>query len=165
MPMMMKSKSMPPEMVEAAEEADVAFEDVVPRPEKPYNPRTVTSLAKALTDLAIKMFGMKDMKSESYSGPVESIDPRMSQILMMVAEAARDYGAPLPVEPSQIKSDADLVAITAHLVGLLSDRDFKDFLASPDEAEDEGESDGDEDTGSGSEPFNFASRMARGSGR
>lgn len=163
MPVMMKSKSMPREMVDAAEEADVAFEEVVPRPEKPFNPKTVTSLAKAVVDLAVKMFGMKDLKSESYSGPVESLDPRMAQMLMMVAEAAKDYGSPLPVEPSRIKSDADLVVITAHLVGLLSDRDFKDFLAaeSPTDAADEStEGPEGEDTGP-VEPFDFASRMRR----
>ena len=158
MPVMMKIKSMPREMMEAAEEADVAFEEVVPRPEKPFNPKTVTSLAKAVVDLAVKMFGMKDLKSESYSGPVESMDPRMAQMLMMVAEAAKDYGSPLPVEPAQIKSDADLVAITAHLAGLLADRDFKDFLASPEEETEEvtGEV---EEAPKGE--FDFASRMKK----
>lgn len=160
MPMYMtKPKSMPPEMMEVAEEADTVFEDVLPRPEKPYNPKTVTSLAKAVVDLATKMFGMKDMKSESYSGPVESLDPRLAQLLMMVSEAAKDYGNPLPVEPMSLATDADLIAVTSHIAGLSRDPEFKAFLAA-DAAEEEGGEEMETEEME-AEPFDFAARMRR----
>ena len=161
MPMYMtKPKSMPPEMMEVAEEADTVFEDVLPRPEKPYNPKTVTSLAKAVTDVATKLFGMRDLKSESYPGPVESLDPRLAQMLMMIAEAAKDYGNPLPVEPMSLATDADLIAVTSHITGLLRDPEFRAFLAA--EAADEGmEEGGEEAETEETAPFDFAARMRR----
>lgn len=162
MPMTMKPNSMPSEMMKAAEEADVAFDGVIPNPEKPFNPKTVTSLAKAVADVATKMFGMRDVKSESYSGPVEAIDPKLSQLILMIAEAARDYGSPLPVEPTQIKSDSDLVAITAHLAGLSTDREFKDFLSSESMEDTEESEMGEEEPEDDRQMmFDFASRMRR----
>ena len=156
MPIKMKSpKGMPTEMMEVAEESDTVFESAIPAPEKPYSPKTADSLAKALVQVA-KVFGLPPTTPAPYSGPVTELDPEVVQVLMMVDEAARDFGRPLPVAPSEIKSDNDLVAITAHITGLARDPDFREFLKM-DAAEDvtdepsapEGEA----------APFDFASRM------
>jgi len=157
MPMKMKSpKGMPPEMMEVAEESDMVFEGAIPQPEKPFSPKTAENLAKALVGVA-KVFGLPPMELAPYSGPVTELAPEVVQTLMMVSEAAKDYGSPLPVSLDQIKSDNDLVAIAAHITALARDPDFKEFLKSSEE-ESEGEyEEAEEETDE--KPFDFASRM------
>lgn len=158
------SKKLPTELKSTAEEADTAMGEgiaaLIPAPEKPYNPKVVTALAQATANVA-KLLGL-DVKAESYSGPVAELDPDLARFLAMLEKAAADYGQPFPTTLDSIKGDGDLTAITAHLIGLAKDRDFKAFLAEPAPGESVGSEMGEEMGGSEEEekkPFNFAARM------
>lgn len=172
MPYKSKSKSksnphpkgdMPADLLVVVGEGDRALGEglasSIPVPEKPYNPKVVTSLADALS-AASKLMG-EEAEFEAYTEAVDEIGPDMARILTMVSEAAADYGEPLPVALEEITGDKDLTAITAHIMGLSKDRDFRDWLKEevteePEEDEVTEEAPIDEEP---DEDFDFASRM------
>lgn len=157
MPMNVKKPSkMPPAMMEAAEEAEGAFEGVIRAAEKPFDARVVGGLSKALA-AAAKMFDIPVTVS-TYDAPVEALDPDTVGVLMMIAEAAKDYGQPLPIAPEAVKSDNDLIAITSAVQALAKDPEFRMFLAG---AEEEGAMEEEAEDTEEAEPFDFAGRMRR----
>jgi hypothetical protein len=132
-------------------------------PDKPYSPKVVTALAQAIA-AAAKVMGL-DLKPAPYKEPVMELEPEVVRFLAMMDAAAKDYGSPLPVSLDAIKGDRELTAITAALMQLAKDRDFKDFLNMPIEEEGmetevevkvkPGMGEGEEDE----EEYDFASRM------
>ena len=72
---------------------------------------------------------------------VLELEPDLVRFLSMLYAAADDFGKPFPVELSDVRRDADLTAITAHLVGLSKDKEFEAFLDAPADGEPEGELD------------------------
>ena len=129
----------------AADENAVVGEalfQVVPVPERPYNPKVVTSLGQAVAAVA-KLMGL---------------DQDLIRFLAMMSEAAEQYGAPLPVALADIKGDAELTALTAALLALSTDRDFKDFLVEPVPEGDAIPDLSEEDEDLEEEEFDFASR-------
>lgn len=137
MPMSPAMPSIPPDLRAAAEASDEAvgasLAGLLPRPERPYNPKVVTGLAKAIAAAAALM-GL-DLKPAPYTEPVPELDADMVRFLAMVDAAAKDYGSPLPIPLAEVRGDNELTAITAHLMGLAKDRDFKEFLNMPIEEE------------------------------
>lgn len=137
MPLAPDMPSMPDDLRMAAEASDAEVEDtlagLIPPPEKPYSPKVVTALAKAIA-AAAKVMGL-DLAPEPYSEPVMELDPEVVRFLAMMDAASKDYGSPFPVPLDQVKGDRELTVITAHLLGLAKDRDFKDFLNMPLEEE------------------------------
>jgi|TARA_R100000482_G_scaffold50393_1_gene17895 hypothetical protein len=129
--------SLPPQFEELADsEADIVGESlaiVVPVPEKPYKAAVMTGLGRAITQVA-KLLGL-DLGEGEYTEDVDAMDPEMVRFLAVLSQAAEEYGAPLPVKLEDIRGDSELTAITAALMSLANDRDFRDFLAQvePDE--------------------------------
>lgn len=123
--------SLPGQFEELAEsEADIVGETlavVVPVPEKPYSAAVMTGLGRAIVQVA-KLLGLELGEGE-YTEDVGAMDPEMVRFLAVLSQAAEEYGAPLPVTLEQIKGDQELTAITAALMALANDRDFRDFLA------------------------------------
>lgn len=121
---------MPPDLEAAAASSDAMIGEelggLLPKPERPFNPRVVSALAEALAKVASVM-GV-EMMPEPYTGPVPEIPPDEARFLTMIDAAASDYGKPLPVALADIKGDAELTAITAYLTELASDPDFEAFL-------------------------------------
>ena len=143
----------------AADENAVVGEalfQVVPVPERPYNPKVVTSLGEAVAAVA-KLMGL-DLGEGSFTGPQEALDQDLIRFLAMMSEAAEQYGAPLPVALADIKGDAELTALTAALLALSTDRDFKDFLVEPVPEGDAIPDLSEEDEDLEEEEFDFASR-------
>jgi hypothetical protein len=122
---------LPGQFEELAEsEADIVGETlavVVPVPEKPYSAAVMTGLGRAIVQVA-KLLGLELGEGE-YTEDVGAMDPEMVRFLAVLSQAAEEYGAPLPVTLEQIKGDQELTAITAALMALANDRDFRDFLA------------------------------------
>jgi len=129
--------ALPPQFEElAASEDDIVGESlavVVPVPERPYKAAVMTGLARAITQVAT-LLGL-DLGEGEYTEDVEAMDPEMIRFLAVLSQAADEYGAPLPVKLEDIRGDQELTAITAALMALARDRDFRDFLAQvePDE--------------------------------
>lgn len=119
-----------PELVIIAEEQDDvigdSLKDLIPRPRKPYKGQTV----KALADAVAEVMALMDVEAEpmAYEGQVEELDADLVRFLGMVAQAAADYGQPMPLGPEEIRGDNELIVITDHLKALASDRDFRDWL-------------------------------------
>lgn len=163
MPLTAKMPKMPDDLRAAAEEADAEIEgalvSLIPAPERPYNPKTVTSLANAIAAVG-KVMGI-ELKPDPYTAPVPELEPEVVRFLAMVDAAAKDYGQPLPVSLDAIRNDNDLMLITSHLMALAKDRDFKDFLNAPIEEEVTVEEGMDEEDGeeTETEEFDFAARM------
>lgn len=165
MPLAPDMPSMPDDLRMAAEASDSELEmslaGLIPTPDKPYSPKVVTALAKAIA-AAAKIMGL-DLKPEPYNEPVMELEPDMVRFLAMMDAAAKDYGSPLPVSLEMVKGDRELTAITAALMELAKDRDFKDFLNMPIE-EEETETEVEVKVkpgamGEDEEEFDFASRM------
>jgi hypothetical protein len=95
----------PDALLIVAEESDKTMGDAlsssIPAPEKPYNPKVISSLTKALTALS-KLMG-EAVEFESYEGPQEQMPPDVARLLSMASEAAEDYGQPLPVALDSIR--------------------------------------------------------------
>jgi len=129
--------SLPPQFEElAVDENDIVGETlavVVPVPDRPYSPAVMTGLGRAIVQVA-ELLGL-DLGEGEYTEAVEAMDPEMVRFLAVLSEAAKEYGSPLPVALEEIKGDQELTAITAALMSLARDRDFRDFLAQvePDE--------------------------------
>jgi len=165
MPLSADMPSIPDDLRMAAEASDAEVEmmlvDLIPAPDKPYSPKVVTALANAIAAVA-KVMGL-DLKPEPYTGPVMELDPEVVRFLAMMDAAAKDYGSPLPVALDAVKGDKELTVITAHLMGLAKDREFKDFLNMPIEEDEEGmETEVEIKVKPGmeeDEEFDFASRM------
>ena len=165
MPLSADMPSIPDDLRMAAEASDAEVEmmlvDLIPAPDKPYSPKVVTALANAIAAVA-KVMGL-DLKPEPYTGPVMELDPEVVRFLAMMDAAAKDYGSPLPVPLDAVKGDKELTVITAHLMGLAKDREFKDFLNMPIEEDEEGmETEVEIKVKPGmeeDEEFDFASRM------
>lgn len=167
MPLSPDMPSMPDDLRKAAEASDAEVEmnlaGLIPVPDKPYSPKVVTALAQAIA-AAAKVMGL-DLKPAPYKEPVMELEPEVVRFLAMMDAAAKDYGSPLPVSLDAIKGDRELTAITAALMQLAKDRDFKDFLNMPIEEEGmetevevkvkPGMGEGEEDE----EEYDFASRM------
>ncbi len=102
-------------------------------PRRSRTARRLTALAKAIA-AAAKVMGL-DLSPEPYSEPVMELDPEVVRFLAMMDAASKDYGSPFPVPLDQVKGDRELTVLTAHLLGLAKDRDFKDFLNMPLEEE------------------------------
>ena len=159
MPMTPKSAKMPVELMALSEESDDALSEgliaLIPAPERPYNPKVVSALSNAVASAA-KLMGV-DVMAETYLKPVTELDPDLVRFLAMITKAADDFGQPLPVRLEDIKGDAELTALTAGLIKLARDRDFKAFLA--EEAPEPEMEQTEEVESENAEPFNFASRM------
>jgi hypothetical protein len=110
-----------------------ALTAVVPAPMKPYNAKVVDALAKALADV-LALFDIS-VEPETYSGPVEALDPDLVRFLAMVATAAEDYGKPLPIRLEEMRDEAALTRTTAALAELAADEDFREFLNGTEEGE------------------------------
>lgn len=159
-------------MMDAAAAQDALVGDelsaLVPKPDKPYSGKVVTSLAKALT-AAAQLMGIQ-VEPAAYTGAVEQLDGDLLRFLAMFEAAAKDYGQPYPVPLAGIKGDSELTAITAHLMRLAKDTAFKDFLEAPaEELPPEGEAmevmeveePMSEPPGTKAPAFDFKSRMRR----
>lgn len=155
----------PADLLAAAEETDAMVGDtlagMIPRFEKPVNIKVMDALAKAVA-AAAKVMGM-DIVPEKYTEPVTELEPDLVRFLAMMAAAAQDYGKPFPMDLMEIRDEAALTALTAHLLELSKDKGFSDFLDMPDDG-------GDADVeinieapmpggGEVEEDFDFASRM------
>lgn len=162
MPLNYSPPAIPPQFEElAASEDDIVGESlafVVPVPEKPYKAAVMTGLGRAIAQVA-KLLGLELGEGE-YTEDVDAMDPNMVRFLAMLSQAAEEYGAPLPVALEDIRGDQELTAITAALMALAQDRDFRDFLAQvePDE-EAPTELPDEEDEEVEVEAFDFAGRM------
>jgi hypothetical protein len=104
-----------------------------------------------------KLMGL-DLGEGSFTGPQEALDQDLIRFLAMMSEAAEQYGSPLPVALADIKGDAELTALTAALLALSTDRDFKDFLVEPVPEGDAIPDLSEEDEDLEEEEFDFASR-------
>ena len=137
MPIRPKNMNAPAEIMEVADERDGLIDEqidgIIPPAETPYNVKVLNALAEAIGSIA-KMMGV-EVEVESYGEPTTTLDPDVARFLFMIDQAASDYGQPLPVKLSDIKGDAELTTITAHLKKLLSDDGFKDFLMGEDEGD------------------------------
>ena len=102
-------------------------------PMKPYNAKVVDALSKALADV-LKMFDMA-VEAETYSEPVEALDPDLVRFLGMVSAAAEDFGKPLPIRLEEMRDEAALTRVTAALRELAADDDFREFLNGEEAAE------------------------------
>jgi hypothetical protein len=121
---------MPPDLAAAATASDDMIGGelgaLIPPPEKPYNPRVMTSLANAIAEVMSAM-GV-EMTPEPYTGPVEQFGEDEARFLTMIEAAAADYGQPLPVGVAELKGDAELTTLTAALSQLAQDAEFIAFL-------------------------------------
>lgn len=121
---------MPPDLAAAATASDdmigAELGALIPPPEKPYNPRVMTSLAKAIAEVMSAM-GV-EMAPEPYTGPVAQFGEDEARFLTMIEAAAADYGQPLPVGIAELKGDAELTTLTAALSQLAQDPEFIAFL-------------------------------------
>jgi hypothetical protein len=146
--------ALPPQFEElATDENDIVGESlavVVPVPEKPYKAGVVTALGRAISQVA-QMLGL-DLGDGEYSEDVDAMDPEMVRFLAVLGQAAEEFGS--------IKGDNELTAITAALMTLARDRDFRDFLAQvePDEEAPTDLPDEDEEM-EVEEDFDFRARM------
>jgi hypothetical protein len=121
---------MPPDLAAAATASDDMIGGelgaLIPPPEKPYNPRVMTSLANAIAEVMSAM-GV-EMTPEPYTGPVAQFGEDEARFLTMIEAAAADYGQPLPVGVAELKGDAELTTLTAALSQLAQDAEFIAFL-------------------------------------
>jgi len=119
-----------PDLKDAASASDdmtgSAVADLIPRPQRPYSPKVMTALAKAISAVMAQM-GV-EMTPEPYSGVLEQFEPDEARFLAMIEAAAADYGSPLPIALKDIKGDAELTVITAALMELAKDPEFVAFL-------------------------------------
>lgn len=169
MPMMKKKNKskLPPELLIVVEDADQSLGEnlssSIPTPDKPFNAKVISSLAQALTGLTKLMGGAAEF--EAYSAPVETVPPDLARFLVMASKAAEDYGQPFPVALEDIQGDRDITAITAHIITLAGDRDFKDWLQEEEEEESVEEEVMDEEEkdskGASKKEYDFASRVGR----
>ena len=133
MPLSADMPSIPEDLRMAAEASDAEIEGalsgLIPAPDKPYSPKVLGALAKAITEVAKLM--QIDLKPEPYTQPAEALEPEVVRFLAMVDAASKDYGAPLPVALEDIRGDKELMIIAAHLTNLAKDAAFNDFLNMP----------------------------------
>ncbi len=126
---------MPAELAEAAEDRDLLLDEVgdamIPPARTPYNAKALDALASAVQSIA-SIMGI-EIEIEPYDGPETELDPDIQRFLLMMDAAARDYGKPFPVALTELRSDQELTAITAHLMALADDAAFAEFLAEPEE--------------------------------
>jgi len=119
---------MPEALVRAAGTADARMESAmlteIPTPRRPYSAKVL----KSLVDAAAKA-------SMLFGAPVEieikdpsRLPGELVRTLAMIEQAAADYGNPFPVSIREAQTDDAMVAIAAHLLNLVKDQDFKDFL-------------------------------------
>lgn len=153
--------ALPPQFEElAASEDDIVGESlavVVPVPEKPYSPKVVTALGRAIVQVA-KFLGL-DLGEGEYTEPVQALDPEMVRFLAVLSQAAEEYGTPLPVSLQDIRGDQELTALTAALMALAGDRDFREFLAQVEPDEEAPTELPEEEEVVEVEAFDFAGRM------
>lgn len=130
MPLKTKMPPMPEELAMATAEADdmmgAELSMAMPKPARPYSPKVASSLAQAVAKIAGLMGA--EVVPEAYSGAVEALDEDLVRFLAMIEAAAADYGSPLPMALSELKSDAELTALTAFLMELAKDEGFAAFL-------------------------------------
>jgi hypothetical protein len=124
----MPLKPMPPEAEAAAMDADTALGDAlaIVASERPFSPKVVNPLVKVVTELA-KLFGA-ELRIEPYTEPVEALEGEVARYLGMIEKAALDYGFALPIAIQDIRQDGDLTSLTAALMSLVKDPEFKRFL-------------------------------------
>lgn len=152
---------LPPQFEElAASEDDIVGESlavVVPVPDKPYKASVMSGLARAVTQVAT-LLGL-DLGEGEYEEDVDVMDPEMIRFLAVLSQAAEEYGSPLPVKLEDIRGDQELTAITAALMSLARDRDFRDFLAQVEPDEEMPTDLPDEEDVEVVEDFDFSTRM------
>lgn len=152
--------AIPQDLLDAAEGQDAvigdAFAEVIPTPERPYSIKVFNALLRALRE-ASAVVGV-EVELEDVTDAVTEMSPDEARMLAMLDAASRDYGAPFPVALDAIKGDAELTAITAHLMRLAADEEFKAFL----DTETEDVELEDEAAEGKQMEFDFASRMAPG---
>lgn len=126
---------MPDELADAAAERDLLVDEVadtiIPPASTPYNAKALDALASAVASLGSVM-GV-DIEMEPYDGPTTELDPDLQRFLLMMDSAARDYGKPFPVALTELRSDQELTAITAHLMALAEDAAFAEYLSAEEE--------------------------------
>ena len=126
---------MPDELADAAAERDLLVDEVadtiIPPASTPYNAKALDALASAVASLG-GIMGV-DIEIEPYDGPTTELDPDLQRFLLMMDSAARDYGKPFPVALTELRSDQELTAITAHLMALAEDDAFAEYLSAEEE--------------------------------
>ena len=151
--------TIPEELEDIGAERDAlmadAAEAIIPAAETAYNVKAMEALSASLKAIA-DLLGV-ELVIEAYTEPSTTLDPQVQQFLLMISQAADDYGQPLPIALEELKGDTELTTITAHLVELAKDEAFAEFLAGePEEGEVEIEISG---PGPMVEEFDFAGRM------
>lgn len=161
MPMKFGAPSdLPPDLAAAAEQSDEAvgstLSGLIPDPDRPYSPKAVNALAKAVA-AALAVVGITDVELEDYSGPVERLDEEDVRFIAMLSQIAADYGKPFPVPLGEIRGDNELTALASHITMMAKDPELKAFLdedqamaedlsdMGPDEELDAAMAEGDED--------------------
>lgn len=125
---------MPEALARAAGTADARMESAmlteIPTPRRPYSAKVLKSLVDAAAKASM-LFGAPieiEIKDQS------RLPGELVRTLAMLEQAAADYGNPFPVSIRQAQTDDAMVAIAAHLLALVKDEGFKDFLeAEPEE--------------------------------
>lgn len=127
---------MPEDLMMAAQATDDVLGDelsaLIPPFAKPVGPKVMNALAKAVQAAAAVM-GM-EVAPDTYTAPVDELEPDLVRFLSMFEAAADDYGKPFPIPLAEVGDEAALTALTAHLMVLAKDSGFSDFLDMPDDS-------------------------------
>lgn len=126
---------MPEALVNAAAKADRTLESAllteIPTPRRPYSDKVLKNLVMAAAKASMLFGAPVEVEIKDAS----RLPPDLVRTLAMLEQAAADYGSPFPVSIREAQTDDALVAIAAHLLALVKDQGFKDFLeqdAAPD---------------------------------
>ena len=119
---------MPEALVRAAGTADARMESAmlteIPTPRRPYSAKVLKSLVDAASKASMLFGAPVEIEIKDPS----RLPGELVRTLAMIEQAAADYGNPFPVSIREAQTDDAMVAIAAHLLNLVKDRDFKDFL-------------------------------------
>jgi hypothetical protein len=119
------------DLMAAASDSDALIGDslagTIPPPSRPFHPKVAQSLADAVSAMSGPLGA--ELETMQFDGPVEALPPDLVRLVAMVAEAAADYGQPLPVELGDLTDDNKLMLVTAAIQALVDDEEFTAFLA------------------------------------
>ena len=131
---------MPEALANAATKADRTLESAlmtaIPTPRRPYSDKVLKNLVMAAAKASMLFGAPVEVEIKDAS----RLPPDLVRTLAMLEQAAADYGSPFPVSIREAQTDDALVAIAAHLLALVKDQGFQDFLtqdAAPEEVEEE----------------------------
>ena len=132
---------MPEALANAATKADRTLESAlmtaIPTPRRPYSDKVLKNLVQAAAKASMLFGAPVEVEIKDAS----RLPPDLVRTLAMLEQAAADYGSPFPVSIREAQTDDALVAIAAHLLALVKDQGFQDFLtqdAAPEEGMEEG---------------------------